>query len=116
MTSVWADVPVEIAPGVMKRSGDCSIDDLSAASELHQLRGERSKAQAMNLLAGLPPMCDWPDPADGYCDESAVWVGPGMGLCDEHHRVGKQRAKERAAVKAKTKEMIQQLRGSTGDV
>jgi hypothetical protein len=100
----------------MRRFGDCSIDDLRAASELHQLRGKRSHAQAVNLLGGLPPMCDWPEPAGGYCDESAVWVGPGTGLCDEHRQVRKQLAKEKAAVKAKTKELIQQLRGSTGDV
>ena len=85
--------PVEIAPGVIKRLGDCTPDDLRAAQELLEVRGIRHRAAADRLTAGQARLCDWQGPDGRYCENEAEWIqaegrraddGVPRSFCDEH--------------------------------
>jgi hypothetical protein len=71
------DEPVEVAPGVTKPLGDCTVDDLESAKEFASGRAARGRAATENLREGRAPKCDWREPDGSYCESDAEFIRDG---------------------------------------
>ena len=87
------NTPVEIAVGVTKPLGDCTVEDLTASAEILEAKAIRGFAAADNFRKGQAPKCDWQGQDGHYCENDSEYVFTGIAadgsevprsLCAKH--------------------------------